>query len=147
MKVKSFFAMLFLATSILSASAQSQDQDIKKQDIKKGDTIKITSDLRHVRVMNLAPTTVKDSGFGRVCSIDHDNVGWITVIGVNKNLILVRLRVYGSLREGRSCPDETLFFITKEKFSEMEMQNKRCGIISAEKAKRDLVQRLLDQYK
>ena len=124
----SLFVVALLIPSLASA-----------QEIKKGDTATVPGWV-WVDVKNLKPV---ESGnisfdFGESCGIQYG--GTVTVVGIERNRLLVRYSI-DSNQYGTRCPSGVLFFTTKGRFSKMTEEYRR--VWDAEQNERRLVRKLL----
>lgn len=129
----------FVAALLLIISSFASADEIKKGDVA------TVLDWEEVKVVNLEPVSqdfgygVARVGYGEKCAVNKGGI--ITVVGIDGDRTLVRYSFLGRPSD-LPCPSGVLFFITREKFS--NMTRKLDLINDAEKAEKNLVKRLLE---
>lgn len=144
--MRRFFVILAITILILPMTAAFG------ANISKGDTANVI-DRENVSVKNLGIVRNGNSGFmyGDMCRIT--GLGEMTVVGIDRERVLVRYSTKNVQYDSR-CPSGIIFFVTKEQFSR-RMEEDRAAAANkevedaAEKARvvaeKNLIKRLLSQ--
>ena len=130
-KLASFVIMFAFLMVSFSVSAEKT--------IKVGDTA-IVPEWERITVMNPTPISNAHVTFYFESTCDIERGGKLTVIAIHEDKLLVRYKIKGE-PGGIQCPSGAIFFVSKEKFS--QMTERYLKLKEEEKNLRKLVIRLL----
>src|SRR3989344_5354545 len=110
------------------------------REIKEGDRA-IVSDWAWVDLVgDLNPVKRDSHEFGHKRHYGIKRGGIVTVVGIKEDRLLVFYSISGT-QGGTSCPTRSLFFITKEEFSNMKAEYSR--VRKSKESEEELVERLV----